>query len=136
MRGRAFLDIARELVCGSTEAHWRATVVQAYYALFLECRDALSRWSISISPRQNVHSAVRLRFIYAGDADLKQIGYALDTWCRYRNDASYNLAVLRDFSSDRIANDAIAEAVAALALLDAIESDPMRRAVAIASFPP
>jgi hypothetical protein len=136
MRGRAFLDIARELIRGGTEAHRRATVVQAYYAFFLECRDALTRWRIAILPRQNVHSAVRLRFMYAGDANLKQLGYALDTWCRYRNDASYNLAVLKDFSSDRIARDAIAGAVSALSLLDALESDPVRRAVAIASFPP
>jgi hypothetical protein len=136
MQGRAFLDIARELVSGGTEAHWRATVVQAYYALFLECRDALIRWGVAIPPRQNVHSAVRLRFIFAGDPDLKQIGYALDKWCRNRNDASYDLAVLLDFTSDRLARDAVAEAPAALALLDAIEADAVRRAAAIASFPP
>jgi 16S rRNA A1518/A1519 N6-dimethyltransferase RsmA/KsgA/DIM1 with predicted DNA glycosylase/AP lyase activity len=136
MQGRAFLDIARELFAGGTEAHRRATVIHAYYVLFLECRDALTRWSIAFSPRPNVHSAVRLRFLYAADADLKSIGRALDPWCRHRNDASYNLARLQKFATDTLAQHALAEVTTALALLDALESDPVRRAAAIASFPP
>jgi hypothetical protein len=136
MQGRAFLDIAREVVGGGTEAHWRTAVVQAYYALFLECRDALTRWAIAIPPRQNVHSSVRLRFIYAGDPDLKRIGYALETWCQSRNDASYNLTALSDFASDTVAQEAIRESADALTLLDAIEADPVRLAATVASFPP
>lgn len=136
MQGRAFLDIARELFAGGTEAHRRATVIHAYYALFLECRDALTRWAIAFSPRPNVHSIVRLRFLYAADADLKSIGRILDPWCRHRNDASYNLAGVQKFATDTLAQDALTGATAALTLLDAIESDPLRRAAAIASFPP
>lgn len=136
MQGRAFLEVAREVAGGTTEAHRRATVIHAYYTLFLECRDALSRWGIALLPHQNVHSLVRLRFLYAADADLKQFGYALDKWCGHRNHASYNLGVLRKFATARLARDAIQEAAAVLTLLDAIEADPVRRAAAIAAFPP
>ena len=136
MQGRAFLDIAQELVFGGTEAHRRTTVIQSYYALFLECRDALTRWGIAIPPRQNVHSAVRLRFLYAADADLKSIGRALDKWCRNRNDASYDMGSLADFASDACARTVIQEVADALALLDTIDSDPVRRAAAVAAFPP
>jgi uncharacterized protein (UPF0332 family) len=136
MQGRAFLEVAREVILGPTEAHWRAVVIHAYYALFLECRDALTRWGIAFRPHQNVHSAVRLLFLYAADPDLKRLGRDLDRWCGHRNHASYNLSALRKFTTVRLAQDAIAEATSALALLDAIEGDPVRRAAAVAAFPP
>lgn len=136
MQGRAFLDVARDVFLQTKEPYWRATVIHAYYALMLECRDALARWGVPIVPRQNAHSAVRLRFLYASDSDLKAIGSKLDDWGRYRNDASYNLTLLRHFTSNALAQRAIKEVTAALTLLDAIEADPVRRAAAIASFPP
>ncbi len=136
MQGRDFLDVARKVVLGSDEAHWRATVIHASYALFLECRDALTHWGIVIPPRHNVHSAVRLRFLYATDPDLKIIGDFLDAWGPRRNRASYNLGTLMDFASDHLARLAIQDTTAALARLDSIKANPVRRAAAIASFPP
>lgn len=136
MQGRAFLDVARTLISAATEPYWRATVIHAYYALFLECRDALSRWGIAFTPRPNVHSAVRLRFYYVSDTSLIQLSSTLDRWCRKRNAASYNMAGLADFATNRLAQDAIREITAAVSLLDAIDSDPVRRAAAIAAFPP
>jgi hypothetical protein len=128
--------VGRDVVAGMTEPHWRASVIHAYYALILECRDALHRWGIAIPPRQNVHSFVRLHFLYAASADLNALGQALDKWCRFRNQANYDLSALPKFTSDAFAHDAIQESAAALALLDAMESDPARRAAAIAAFPP
>lgn len=136
MRGRAFLELARDVVAGTTEAHRRATVIHAYYALILECRDALHHWGIAIPPRHDVHSFVRLRFLYAANADLRALGGALDRWCYFRNQANYVLRALPKFATDAFAHDAIREATAALTLLDTIDSDPARRAAAIAAFPP
>jgi uncharacterized protein (UPF0332 family) len=136
MQGRAFLEVAREVVVGSTEAHWRATVVHAYYALVLECRDVLKRWGIPIASHHGIHSIVRLRFVYAANPDLKRLGRALEKWCQQRNRASYDLGALPIFTTDRLAQDALTEVTAALDLLDAIDADPVRRAAAIAALPP
>jgi hypothetical protein len=136
MQGRAFLDVARELLLGSTEAHWRSAVVHAYYALLLECRDALAGWGVPVPPRQNVHSYVRLRFVYATDPDLKRIGIMLDTLGKQRNQANYDLRPSASFASVTLAQGMVDTATDALALLGAIEADPARRAAAIASLPP
>ena len=79
MQGRRFLDLARDVEVGATEVHWRGAAIHAYYALFLECRDALLRWGIPIPRHRNIHAHVRLRFSYARDQDLNRIGSTLDT---------------------------------------------------------
>ncbi len=135
MRGRAFLALARDLAAGKTEAYWRGAVIHAYYALFLECRDALTRWHQPIPPRQAVHSYVRLRFTRAGDPDLQAVGDSLDTLGRERNTANYDLSPRPAFASPAVALAMAQEATDALALLDAIDADPGRRA-AVASLPP
>ncbi len=134
--GRNFLDVAREVVNGTTAFHWRAAAIHAYYALILECRDTLLRWGIVIPRRDNMHAFVRLRFSYAADSTVKSIGRSLDGLVRLRNSASYDMRTLHEFTTDAEAKNAIMQATGALALLDAIDADPARRAAAIAALPP
>jgi hypothetical protein len=136
MPGRGFLLVARELATGTTEFHWRAAAIHAYYALLLECRDTLARWGSPLPPRANVHHWVRLRLTYATEPDLKRIGDALDLLVRLRNQASYDLQASAVFASPFAALDAIAKATDALTLIDGIDGDAVRRAAAIASLPP
>lgn len=134
MDGRAFLDLARELLLGKTEAHWRGAAGRAYYALLLECREALRRWGIALPSGHGIHAFVRLRFSYAADADLKVIGRTLDHLVRLRNFADYELPSSPSFKSSLRAQKAVTESATALALLDAIEADPAHRSAAIAAL--
>lgn len=136
MKGREFLEVAQQLAAEPTEAHWRTATVNSYYAVMLECRDVQVQWGFPVPARQNVHAAVRLRFTYSTDAELNEIGRTLDELVKLRNRATYHLSPHRDFSGPSRALRAIREAQDALTLLDQIETDPVRRAAAIASIKP
>lgn len=100
MQGRAFLNVARHVASRATEEDRRAAVIHAYYALFLECRDALIRWGFRIPRQQSVHSYVRFRFLNATDADLRRIGDFLEDLFRDRSRASYELISTTGFTTD------------------------------------
>ena len=135
MQGRAFLDLARDLLRGRTEADWRGAVIHAYYAVFLEGRDALVRWTRPLSPR-DAHRQVRLTFAYASDGDVQKIGDALDFLSPARAHASYYMNPRNVFLNDGRARGLVQRATDALAVLDAVDADPARRAAAIAALPP
>ena len=139
MDGSRFLDVARELVRGRSEAHWRSAAGRAYYALMLEGREALHRWGFVAPPRDQVHSFVRLRFSFASDGDLKQVGRALEELGKLRNQADYQLAAGPRFSSPGKALQALQDAEDHLQLLKLIDADLPRRTAVItdirAKFP-
>jgi hypothetical protein len=128
------LAIARELVQGATEAHWRSAAGRTYYALLLEARDALQRWGFAVPARNQVHFFVRGCFTGTTDPDLKEIGYALERLSNLRNKADYQLFPSRVFATSSQAKQAIKEAEINLARLDAVEVDGQRRAAAIAAI--
>jgi uncharacterized protein (UPF0332 family) len=136
MDGRAFLDVARDLAAGPTEAHRRSAASRAYYALFHEALATLQRWGFTVPPHQNVHASVRLRFTYSGDPDVKKIGDALDDLVKLRNRADYQLVSPGLFTTTTRAVQAVADARDAIALLDQVDGDARRRAAAIASIRP
>jgi hypothetical protein len=115
MTGRDFLAAARQALALGTEAGWRTCAGRSYYALFLEARDALGRWGFRPTARDTVHTFVKVRFLYAADADHK---------------ADYDLTA-PVFANDSRATAALARATNAVALLDGVEADPARRAAAI-----
>jgi hypothetical protein len=136
MDGRAFLDIARELAAGSSEPYWRSSVGRANYALLHEVLGKLRLWGFPLPARDKVHMFARIKLVYATDADLKRVGLALEALGRLRNTADYHLSLTGPFVSATIAVSALADAEAAVAVLDSLEADPARRTAAIGSITP
>jgi hypothetical protein len=137
MPGKEFLELAREILAlGTLPRHWRAVVIHAYYALLLECRDAMTRWGLPPPGRQQVHAQVRLRLVFSTDTDLSQIGRKLEKLGMDRNSASYDLRPLPLFASPVAGQDAVKTASDGLSLLDGIDQNPTRRHAAAASIRP
>ena len=136
MQGREFLELAKELVVGNGPCHWRGAIIHAYYALLLECREAMNRWGLPAPTRHQIHSTIRLRLVFASHAELKNIGRDLEKLAEDRNRANYDLRPVSMFATNLIASIDLKKADDALALLDAIDADPVRRAAAIASIRP
>jgi hypothetical protein len=134
VQGRDFLDLAREIIRGGTEKHWRGAAGRAYYALMLECRDALFRWGFALPLRETVHTFARDRFQAPNHRDLRAIGDPLARLGRLRNRADYEFGPLRDFSTAGPAQLSLTEAAAALVVLDGIDNDLARRRQAIAAI--
>jgi hypothetical protein len=135
--GREFLTLAREILAwGNLPRHWRSVVIHAYYAVLLECREAMTRWGLPPLVRQQVHAQVRLRLLYATNAELQEIGRKLERLGMDRNTASYDLRSSPLFATSVGAQDAVKKAEDALALLDAMDADPIRRAAGAASIKP
>jgi hypothetical protein len=134
MQGRAFLDVARRLSLEKTEADWRSAANRAYYALMQEACEALERWGFVPGPRENVHTFVRLRFIYGHHQDLHSVGYTLDRLVQLRNRADYQLKNAGSFTSPQPVQQAVSEAQDAIDLLDQMNADPARQTTATAAI--
>lgn len=133
MNGRDFLDVARRLAAGPSEADWRSAAGRAYYASLHEAAEALQRWGFPSPRRDQIHSFVRLRFLYAADPDCKRVGASLEKLLSLRNQADYQLGSPGRFSTSLATLDAVRQSTGLIVLLDAIEGDAGRKTVAIAA---
>ena len=128
MDGRAFLGVARRLAAPGSEADWRTAAGRAYYALIQEAAVALRRWGLPAGPRNQFHHHLRQLFTFAPNPDLKAIGQAMEQTGQLRSEADYRLELPGSFATAARA----LWADKAIALLDAIDADPARRATAVA----
>jgi hypothetical protein len=134
MDGRAFLEAARHLLAVPSEANRRSATGRAYYALLHEGRAALGRWGFPLPPRDSIHTFVRRHFAYPVHPDLRPLDEAFDDLSGWRNQADYRLSTPGLFATGALAGQAVALAQSRIDLLDRIESDPARRAAAIAAL--
>jgi len=131
MNGRQFLMVAQAALEESSEEWLRTAVGRAYYALFLEARDALDRWRFTAIPKYQAHAFLGSRFRYAADVDAKEIGETLFDLHRMRTWADYDNSI--PFVSAFQVEQAIDRALSAVQLLDDIEADPSRLAIVLAA---
>lgn len=133
MTGREFLDTARRLTLLTAEADWRSAVSRTYYALYLECREALRRWGFVI-PQRGSHREVGLRLSVPVNVDLNSIAKVFQRLSSERNRADYDLSRQAIFLVATPSINLLGDARKAIALLDAVEADPARLKQAVADI--
>src|SRR5262245_46164922 len=92
MNDREFLNVACAAIADPDEEWQRTAAGRTYFALFLECRDALEGWGFAETSIHQEHAAVRNRLYAAMHADLKQLGRLLVRLHTLRVHADYDLA--------------------------------------------
>src|SRR5262245_30991085 len=132
MNGRSFLNVARAAVADPGEEWQRTAAGRTYFALFLECRDALEQWGLAATAIHQAHAAVRNRLLGTTHPDLKDLGGLLVEFHKARVQADYDLTT-PPVSSFQVELD-IDRAEDAVATLDEIDGDPARRAAVIAAL--
>lgn len=134
MDGRLFLQVARVLAVEDDEASLRTAAGRAYYALFIEARDALMRWGLAPQTQFQVHVRVRELFDRTRVSDLSFIGDKLRELHILRNRADYENDQGSPFDSFFVIEEAIHDAESAIQLLLQIDGESARRDAAIAAI--
>lgn len=134
MDGRLFLAVARSLSAEDDEASLRTAAGRAYYALFLEARDARTRWGLAPVGNVKIHGTVREQFERTGDSSLEFIATRLRELFQLRAQADYENAIPGPFESHFVVEEAVRHAEDAINLLLEIDDEPARRKAAIAAI--
>ena len=85
-------------------------------------------------PQRSSHRDVHQHLTFPNNADLTKLASTFSNLSSSRNKADYDLAPHNIFATSNPAVDAVRETRSVLALLDAIDADPARRAQAIADI--
>jgi uncharacterized protein (UPF0332 family) len=91
MSGREFLQVARDLLAGSTEAAWRSSVSRAYYAAFHVARQRLEESGFTVPRGERAHAYLWLRLSNCGDPQVQDTGRRLNALRGQRNRADYDV---------------------------------------------
>jgi uncharacterized protein (UPF0332 family) len=87
---RDYLNLARTLVAGPTEAEWRSATSRAYYAAFHVARVLLLGLGFRVPQADRAHGYLWMRLSNAGQADVMTAGRRLGDLRRERNRADYD----------------------------------------------
>ena len=91
MTARDILDVAWDLLSGSTEAEWRAAISRAYFAAFHAARNLLRDVSFEVPRGERAHGYLWLRLSNSADAVVDHQGAQLRELRHMRNWADYDL---------------------------------------------
>jgi hypothetical protein len=96
MEPKAFLDLAANLKDGKNEASWRTSVSRSYYALFNLAAQFIRPYFPNVLPRAaEAHKKIYLYLFHCGIEDVELIASDLDDLRTERNDADYQLNLVK-----------------------------------------
>jgi hypothetical protein len=102
--------------------------------VFHEARAALERWGFHLLAQEDAHSVLPARFVATLLMDLIRVEDALNRLGQLQREGDLNLAQPGPFANAQQISLLVAVAQVVVDLLDQIEADPPRRAVAIAAL--
>ncbi len=123
MTFRDFLNVARTLALGTTEAEWRSAVSRAYYAVFHESGSLLRNLGFRVPRVESGHAYVWRRLSNSGNFEVDKAGRALNDFRGRRNHADYQE---QPPVSQVQAEDAVKLAEDILEAIDAALVEPVR----------
>jgi hypothetical protein len=134
MDGRAFLDSVRHLLTAPSEANWRSAAGPLHCAVLNEARVALERWGFAVPARADLHVFILPYFARVPNRDLVRVADVLTQLHAFRDEADFSLGGPGLFADDYEVNRLLVLAETGIDVLDQLETDVARRAVAIAAI--
>ncbi len=100
MDGKDFIQVAKDLTKGLSEAHWRSSISRSYYAAFHRSRQFVVRKGTQVPPTGNAHMIVRDCLIASKDPEVSALGSILGDLHAKRRKADYDLDTVMISSTD------------------------------------